>query len=158
MSHSKSIIFVCMGNICRSPTGEGVFESYVRENHPDEKIRVDSAGTIGYHTGAPADSRMQAAARKRGYNLKSKARKVSKEDFDRFDMIVAMDQENYLDLKQLARNKDDLEKLFLFCDFIPGKEGQSVPDPYYGETDGFELVLDLIESGCPGLYKKLSEI
>jgi len=140
-----------MGNICRSPTGEGVFQYYVREAGQESNIRIDSAGTIGYHTGDPADARMQAAAKKRGYSLDSLARQVSSADIEDFDLIVAMDVENLEYLDYLAGGR--MSHIRMLGSFLDVSEdpvmGPSVPDPYYGGDAGFEEVLDMIEAACP---------
>ena len=150
-----SVLFVCMGNICRSPTGEGVFKHYVAEAGFADDIHIDSAGTIGYHTGSPADARMQAAAEKRGYTLDSTARQVSLDDFEKFDLIVAMDVENLENLQHLSGNRSDqLRMLGSFLDDSADPVmGRSVPDPYYGGAAGFEEVLDMIEAACPAMLE-----
>lgn len=148
------VIFVCMGNICRSPTGEAVFRKYVEDAGLGDRFVIDSAGTIGYHAGEPADGRMSVAAARRGYDLTSISRKFVPRDFDRFDLVVAMDHDNYDDLVRLASNEAEEEKVVLFCDFVPGQEDGDVPDPYYGGPQGFETVLDLIESGCEAIVER----
>jgi protein-tyrosine phosphatase len=156
MSTNKpfSVLFVCMGNICRSPAAEGVFAHFVSNMQNPMDVFVDSAGTIGFHTGHSPDSRMQSAARARGYSLTSRARKVTKLDLAKFDLILAMDRENLADLQQMA-DRDELEKIKLFGNFIPGEHCPDVPDPYYGGNDGFETVLDMIESACPSILEDL---
>lgn len=148
-----SVLFVCMGNICRSPTGEGVFRHYVEEHGLAERIAIDSAGTIGYHTGKPADARMQEAAAARGYRLESLARQVTRQDIDAFDLVVAMDVENLENLYYLAESKpDNIRMLGSFLDVSDDPVmGPSVPDPYYGGAAGFEAVLDMIEAACPSM-------
>jgi len=150
-----AILFVCMGNICRSPTGEGVFQHYVKEAGYAGSFRIDSAGTIGYHAGGPADSRMQAFASKRGYSLDSIARQVTLADFDDFDLIIAMDVENLENLNYLAGDrKTHIRMLGSFLDDSNDPVmGRSVPDPYYGGDAGFEEVLDMIESACPAMLE-----
>ncbi|NKB37552.1 MAG: low molecular weight phosphotyrosine protein phosphatase [Gammaproteobacteria bacterium] len=147
------VLFVCMGNIYRSPSGEGVFQHHVETAGYSERIVVDSAGTIGYHTGNPADSRMQAAAIKRGYSLDSLARQVNVQDFHEFDLIIAMDVENLENLDHLAGER--LAHVRMLGSFLKGIEdpvrGPSVPDPYYGGEAGFEQVLDMIEEACPAI-------
>ena len=147
------VLFVCMGNICRSPSGEGVFQHHVDAAGYSNKIEVDSAGTIGYHTGNPADARMQAAATKRGYSLDSLARQVKLQDFQDFDLIIAMDVENLENLDHLAGAR--LEHVRMLGSFLNGVNdpvrGPSVPDPYYGGEAGFEQVLDMIEEACPAI-------
>lgn len=147
------ILFVCMGNICRSPTGEGVFKHYVDEQGLNARFHIDSAGTIGYHTGSPADDRMSAAAARRGYQLLSVARQVSAQDLEQFDLIIAMDADNLRDLESIAGGRR--EDIRLLGSFLPGITGNhdapSVPDPYYGGAAGFEQVLDMIEDACAGI-------
>ena len=149
------VLFVCMGNICRSPSGEGVFKHYVDEQGLNAQFQIDSAGTIGYHAGSPADERMTIAAERRGYQLLSIARQVKDADLDSFDLIVAMDADNLRDLEHLAGGpRDDIR---LLGSFLPGVTGNddapSVPDPYYGGAAGFEQVLDMIEHACPGILE-----
>jgi protein-tyrosine phosphatase len=148
-----SVLFVCMGNICRSPTGEGVFKHFVRQAGHEDSIHIDSAGTIDYHAGGPADTRMQAFARKRDYSLDSIARQVIKADIDDFDLIVAMDVENLENLDYLAGSR--MPHVRMLGSFLDDGEdlimGRSVPDPYYGGDAGFEEVLDMIESACPAM-------
>lgn len=150
-----SVLFICMGNICRSPTGEGVFNHFVKEAGHEDSISIDSAGTIGYHTGGPADSRMQVAAKKRGYSLDSIARQVQLADIEKFDLIVAMDVENLENLDYLAGNR--LGYIRMLGSFLDDSDdqifGRSVPDPYYGGDAGFEEVLDMIESACPAMLE-----
>lgn len=149
----KSVLFVCMGNICRSPTGEGVLQSQINERSMADRIAVDSAGTIGYHSGNPADSRMQSAAKKRGYQLNSRARQVKHGDLDQFDLVVAMDRDNLRDLRAL--HSQPQATLKLLSDFLPEGSPADVPDPYYGGPDGFETVLDMIESAGPQIIEFL---
>jgi protein-tyrosine phosphatase len=154
-NNPKKILFLCMGNICRSPAGEGVFKKLVQERGLSNSITIDSAGIIGYHTGDPADSRMRAAAKKRGVSLESRARQITRDDLDKFDLIIAMDQENMWGLNRIKSGDDHHAKIQLLCDYIPGKEGGDVPDPYYGGADGFELVLDLIEEATEPILDDL---
>lgn len=150
-----SILFVCMGNICRSPTGEGIFKHYVAENGTSAYFHIESAGTHAYHVGEPADARMQSAALSSGYHLDSTAQAVLAADFDRFDLIIAMDQENYTNLQRL--NHAEPDKLAMLGRFLPGIESDakapSVPDPYYGGDEGFEQVINMIEAACPRLHE-----
>lgn len=148
------ILFVCMGNICRSPTAEGVARSMAeRRNLPG--LEFDSAGTHGYHIGKAPDARATEAAARRGYDLSVlRARQVAARDFVHFDYILAMDRYN-LDLLQQACPEAHAGKLGLFLDFAKGVEMSEVPDPYYGEPEGFERVLDLVENAADGLLKKL---
>ena len=148
----KRILFVCLGNICRSPSAEAVFQSLVNKKGESEQFEIDSAGTSAWHAGEKADARMRQHAKKRGINLTSFSRKFVGEDFDRFDYIIAMDRQNLEDIKQMARNKSDLDKLHIMTSFSNGFNYDHVPDPYYGGDDGFELVLDILEDASDGLY------
>lgn len=150
----KRVLFVCMGNICRSPAAEGVFVHMLEEQGMDDAVEVDSAGTIGFHSGDPADSRMRAAAAKRGYDLTSRARQVSAQDFEEFDWILTMDDANYRDLEQLKPGVETRAKLKRFCDYC-SCDTREVPDPYYGGASGFERVLDLLEDGCAQLLHEV---
>ncbi len=146
-----NILFVCMGNICRSPAAEGVFRSYVKQQGHDSSIMIDSAGTLGYHTGELPDQRMRAAASRRGYVLESRARQVNDKDLSDFDLIVAMDHDNYVYLTGIAGGETGHIKLlgqFLVTDDVHLDNINPVPDPYYGGDSGFENVLDMIESAC----------
>jgi len=151
-----SVLFVCMGNICRSPTAQGVFESRLSQRNLSVAVQVDSAGTHAYHVGEPPDARSQAAALKRGVDLSSqRARAVSADDFHAFDLIVAMDQAN---LQALREHCPDAlaDRLHLMLDFHPNAVGEDVPDPYYGGDAGFERVLDLTERAADGLLEWLA--
>lgn len=153
--NKKRILFVCLGNICRSPSAEAVFTGMVNKKGLSDQFEIDSAGTGGWHVGEPADRRMQKHAVKRGYDLTSISRKFNPEmDFDRFDLIIGMDDENALSLKNMARSEDDLRKIKKMTDFSKEWSYTEVPDPYYGGEDGFELVLDLLEDACKGLLEK----
>ena len=152
----KKILFVCLGNICRSPSAEAVFTGVVKKHGKSNGFEIDSAGTSGWHAGEPADRRMQSHAVKRGYNLTSISRKFNPHsDFDYFDMIIGMDDSNVQNLKQMARSAADLDKICKMTDFSREFNYDEVPDPYYGGSDGFELVLDLLEDSCEGLLDKL---
>jgi len=151
------ILFVCMGNICRSPSAEAVFTGLVKSNGLTNQFDIDSAGTTAYHVGQRADRRMQSHALKRGLNLTSISRKFNPgTDFDDFDLIIGMDDDNMYDLKQMARNDEDLNKLFKMTDFSREMKYNEVPDPYYGGDAGFELVIDLLEDACEGLLEKIT--
>ena len=152
----KRVLFVCLGNICRSPSAEAVFRSLVQRSGWENEILCDSAGIIGAHSGEPADSRMRVHASKRGYKLDSISRKFDPEtDFDQFDYIIGMDEENIWDLERMARGNNDLGKIYRMTDFSKKHAGQPVPDPYYGGARGFELVLDLLEDACNGLLQHI---
>ncbi|MGK0298017.1 MAG: protein-tyrosine phosphatase [Gammaproteobacteria bacterium] len=154
-SKKYKVLFVCMGNICRSPAAEGVFRDYIQKAGQQKSILVESAGTLGYHQGSPPDQRMLQAATRRGYQLISTARKVNQNDINEFDLIVAMDHDNLSELKSIAKDSD--EHIRLLGSFISteldGRMIPDVPDPYYGGNDGFEKVLDMIESACPGMLE-----
>lgn len=151
------VLFVCLGNICRSPSAEAVFKHLVKEKGESGKYVIDSAGTAAYHAGEQADARMRNHAKKRGIELTSIARKFVPNDFDRFDYIIAMDQENFHDLKRQARNDDDLKKLHQMTDFSKKYNYNHIPDPYYGGDEGFELVLDLLEDASEGFYESINK-
>jgi protein-tyrosine phosphatase len=146
------VLFVCMGNICRSPAAEGVFREYVRKAGHDALIQIDSAGTIDFHAGSLPDPRMRQAAARRGYRLDSLARQVTRDDFGNFDLIVAMDHINLNDLDEIAGGPTrHVQLLGSFLDGMSSHNIPEVPDPYYGGRDGFEKVLDMIESACPAM-------
>lgn len=145
------VLFVCLGNICRSPTGEGVFQTLVEREGLSNSISIDSAGTAAYHIGEPPDQRSQAAAKRRGINLDGqRARRVKASDFQEFDYLLAMDADNHANLMRMCPAGSE-HKVHLMLDFGEGTEGQDVPDPYYVGGDGFEVVLDLIENASNGL-------
>lgn len=151
------VLFVCMGNICRSPTAEGVFRRLVEVSGLEDQIAVDSAGTIDFHTGEGPDERAQQAAAVRGVDLSSiRARQVHTADFSSFDYIVAMDQDNLRYLKQECP-EEFLNKLSLLLDHALDQSESEVPDPYYGAAGGFETVLDLVEAGSRGLLERIRE-
>ena len=149
------ILFVCMGNICRSPTAEGVFRHLATTEAPDLTVHVDSAGTHAYHLGEPPDQRAQRAAERRGVSLAAlRARKVIEDDFARFDLILAMDALNVTILQELCP-EEHVDRIGLFLEYAPQLGRVEVPDPYYGGSNGFELVLDLVEEASRGLLSKL---
>ncbi|HZV53796.1 MAG TPA: low molecular weight protein-tyrosine-phosphatase [Rhodocyclaceae bacterium] len=151
------VLFVCMGNICRSPTAEGVLRVQAARAGLAGDLEIDSAGTHGYHVGAPPDVRAQKAAAKRGYNLSGlRARRVAKTDFLSYDLILAMDQDN-LSLLREACPEEERHRLGLFLDYARNFAEQEVPDPYYGGPEGFERVLDLIEDASIGLIETLRQ-
>jgi protein-tyrosine phosphatase len=154
------VLFVCLGNICRSPTAEGVMRALLAEADLDAEVEVDSAGTGGWHVGAPPDERATAAAAARGITLEGAARRLDPADLDRFDLIVAMDRENLAELRQLAVSPEQEAKLVLLREFDEAAvaAGESeVPDPYYGGDHGFHHVLDVVERGCRGLLERLRQ-
>jgi low molecular weight protein-tyrosine phosphatase len=151
------ILFVCLGNICRSPSAEAVLREIAAREAPELRIEVASAGTAGYHIGEPPDSRSQAAALRRGYDMSTlRARIVEPEDFERFDLILAMDQNNLSVLRRRAPTQLR-ERVRLFLEFAPDAGTPDVPDPYYGGATGFEEVLDLVETASRGLITHLRE-
>jgi low molecular weight protein-tyrosine phosphatase len=151
------ILFVCMGNICRSPTAQGVFDHLVKGEGLTSLIQTDSAGTHAYHVGEPPDVRATQAAKKRSIDLgNQRARRVVGEDFLNFDYVLAMDRNNYDDLMSLCPHEHQ-SKLHLFMKFASGLEEDEVPDPYYGGITGFERVLDLIEQASQGLLAELRQ-
>jgi len=150
------ILFVCMGNICRSPTAEGVMRSLVREEGLEDEIAIDSAGTGGWHAGDPPDRRATAAARARGVTLEGAARQITVDDFEDFDLLLVADRENLADMRAIAPDEEARAKVRLLRSFDPAAHGDlDVPDPYYGGPDGFEDVLDLVEAACRGLLAEI---
>ncbi|MES2415076.1 MAG: low molecular weight protein-tyrosine-phosphatase [Pseudomonadota bacterium] len=151
MRASYSVLFVCMGNICRSPTAHGVFLRKIAAHGLSGRVTVDSAGTHNYHPGSPPDDRSQAHALKRGYDLSAqRARQIRAADFETHDLLLAMDGDN-LALMQQACPSRHQGKLQLLTEFCLTHDSAVVPDPYYGGRDGFEYVLDLVEDACEGL-------
>jgi protein-tyrosine phosphatase len=150
---TKKVLFVCMGNICRSPAGEAVMKRFAEEFGVD--VDVDSAGTHGYHVGERADARMQTVAESRGYELTSRGRKLTVEDLDpdRFDLVLAMDSENHAILHEMAGGTKT--HIRMFSDYLDDNWPHDVPDPYYGEEEGFDQVLDMLEEGCPVILQTL---
>lgn len=150
------ILFVCLGNICRSAAANGIMEDMVKQAGLQKLISVDSAGTYGGHRGELPDARMRAAAANRGYQLTHRSRKIEEEDFYRFDMIIVMDDMNYENVARLAPERKYLEKVYRFVEFCSQHPQWSyVPDPYYEGREGFELVLDLLEDGCANILKQV---
>jgi protein-tyrosine phosphatase len=166
------LLFVCLGNICRSPTAEGVMRKLVEQAGLRDRIELDSAGTGAWHVGNPPDGRATDAARARGIALEGRARQIGPRDFEEFDLVIAMDGENVRDLRRLAPGREAREKVRLLREFDPasgvGTDGQpsrplarrvagdlDVPDPYYGAGDGFEEVLDLVQAACAGLLAQI---
>ena len=146
-----------MGNICRSPSGEAVMNKLIKRAGLAHEIECDSAGTIAYHEGEPADARMKRHAISRGYRLTSIARRFKEIDFENFDYIIAMDESNYNDLSAFDYDKKYSGKIFMMTDFASNKKYTEVPDPYYSGPEGFELVLDILEDACAGLLEKVRE-
>ena len=151
------ILFVCLGNICRSPAAEGVMQQLVDRAGQHENFIIDSAGTYGGHAGEPADPRMRQAASRRGYALTSHSRKITTDDFDRFDRIIVMDDANYERVHRMAPSTGAANKIYRMVEFCRHHHATYVPDPYYEGHEGFELVLDLLEDACEGLLEDLTE-
>jgi protein-tyrosine phosphatase len=151
------VLFVCLGNICRSPAAQGIFEHIVREKGMEGRIEADSAGTYGGHSGSHPDRRMRTAALYRGYGLSHSARQVRGYDFLDFDLIVAMDDRNYEDLMHLAPSVEDSRKIVRMASYLTTHKISYIPDPYYMGSEGFSLVLDLLEEGCSNLYESIME-
>ncbi|MEX1993591.1 MAG: low molecular weight protein-tyrosine-phosphatase [Steroidobacteraceae bacterium] len=153
---TRRVLFVCLGNICRSPTAEAVFRDLVQRQAARLAIEVDSAGTHAWHAGSAPDERAITAARRRGIDMsRLRARKVEAADFERFDLVLAMDEQNLQRLRQLAP-ATHRDRVRLFLDYAPQLERRDVPDPYYGDATGFEEVLDLVEEAARGLLAALS--
>ncbi len=151
------VLFVCMGNICRSPTAQGMFESLLEKEGLVDEIDVDSAGTHGYHVGKAPDHRATSAALRRGVDLSQQhARKVRPNDFERFDYVLVMDSDNYSLLEAICPTEHQ-KKLELFLDYAGYLDVREVPDPYYGGDNGFEQVLDLVEAASVGLLKHIKQ-
>ena len=149
------VLFVCMGNICRSPTADGVFRALVQSEGLDDAISIDSAGTHAYHVGKPPDERAQETARSRGIELSDLvARRVEAGDFSVFDYVVAMDQDNYMALSEICPDPH-VDKIHMFMDFAPQMRTREVPDPYYGGAAGFERVFDLVDAAANGLLEEI---
>lgn len=156
----RGILFVCLGNICRSAAAEAVMKRYLRESGREEAFRVDSAGTAGYHEGEPADPRMIEVAGQRGYEVDSVARKIRLSDLDAFDLILTMDQENYRHVMRLCSTSEQRRKVRPFIDFVSEKTRSRygidcVPDPYYGGRRGFDQVLDILEDAMPAIVQEI---
>ena len=152
-----NVLFVCMGNICRSPTAEGVFRHLVHQHNLQDRIITDSAGTHAYHVGEAPDRRALATAQQRGIDLSDlRARRVIAKDFQKFEYVLAMDRDNYANLDALCP-ADMKERLFMFLDFAPAANEREVPDPYYGGPKGFEVVFDLVEQASLGLLQDIKD-
>ena len=154
---SVSVLFVCMGNICRSPTAQGVFRALIEREGLESHIRTDSAGTIAYHVGEPPDRRARETATKRGIDLSDlRARRARAEDFEMFDYVIAMDRANYHDLMEICPPGRQ-DRLHLFMDFAPHLPEDEVPDPYYGGVAGFDRVFDMVEQASLGLLQHIRD-
>ena len=154
----QRILFVCLGNICRSPAAEAMLKMLLERNGISEDIFVDSAGTYGGHSGERSDPRMRSAAAARGIEMTHRARQVREADFEKFDMVIAMDDNNYEALFRLAPDRAAQQKRFRFREFLRHNPDWSyIPDPYYEGHEGFELVLDLLEDGCATIVERLQQ-
>jgi len=152
------VCFVCLGNICRSPTAEGTMRQLLEEEQLTAQIEIDSAGTGDWHVGEPPDRRARAAGKRRGIDIRGRARRVVAKDFEYFDYVIAMDRSNERDLLRLAPGAAADAKVVLFRSYDPDSPRDAdVPDPYYGEGDGFERVLDICEAACRGLLRHIRE-
>ncbi|MBI4382619.1 MAG: low molecular weight phosphotyrosine protein phosphatase [Nitrospinae bacterium] len=153
-SKTVNVCFVCLGNICRSPLAQGLCARLVAEEGLAGRIHIESAGTGDWHVGKLPDSRMQATANKNGLRLTSRARQFRRDDFDRFDLVVAMDRANEAELSRMCAPETAREKLKLFRSFDPQCNGDpDVPDPYYGGNDGFDVVFQIVQRACPEILK-----
>lgn len=154
----KRILFLCMGNICRSPAAHCVFQNIVDTANCSEHYLIDSAGTIGFHRGNPPDGRMQDALRKRKIPIIGESRPLCDQDLEDFDLILAMDKDNLKDARSLDPEGLWQKKIQLFADYCSDPHLSEIPDPYYGSGDGFETVLDMIEEGCENLFRDLQDV
>ena len=146
-----------MGNICRSPLAHAVFEDIVKKSSAENSFEIESCGTIGYHVGELPDARMRETARHHGITMSHRARQLKKTDLDEYDMILAMDNENLANIRKLARNRDQLDKIQLFRNFDPDAVGEAeVPDPYYGGAEGFEIVFQIVARTAQNLLTELT--
>ena len=151
------LLFICLGNICRSPAAEGVMKAIVKREGREQNFLIDSAGIGGWHVGDLPDSRMRRHGEMRGYQFDSRARQFSRQDFADFDYIFVMDHENYRAVTSMARTQEDRQKVRMLTDFLTHHRGAAtVPDPYYGGDKDFEYALDLIEDACENLYLSLT--
>ena len=152
----QRILFVCLGNICRSPAAEGILRDLIIRRGLTDLIEVDSAGTYAGHTGELPDPRMRRAASARGIELTHRARQIREADFERFDRIIVMDDYNYEDVHRLAPSREAAHKIYRMREFFTSSRYHYVPDPYYEGCEGFEIVLDLLEEGCQNLLDELA--
>lgn len=152
------ILFVCLGNICRSPSAHTIFQKMVNEKGLSDRFEIDSAGIIGHHAGEMADPRMRKYAANRDYNITTTSRQLKKSDFEKFDMIIGMDNRNIADLRKIAYLDENISKISKMTDYCEHFKEDEVPDPYYSGYEGFEYVLDLLEDACASLLTKLNDV
>ena len=152
---SYKLLFVCLGNICRSPAAENIMNHLIQQANLADEITCDSAGTSSYHIGSPPDRRMTAAAKQQGLTFQGEARQFQRSDFEKFDLILAMDQENHQDIVALDPDGQYRDRVRLMCDFCQHHREREVPDPYYGGTEGFNRVIDLLMDACEGLLQEI---
>ncbi len=156
MNHPYRILFVCLGNICRSSAAEEVMRQKLKNAGLNEIVEVDSAGLIDYHEGELSDSRMRRHAKQRGYILTHLSRPITRSDYEQFDLIIGMDDQNITRLQRGAKTESERMKIHKMTEFFVNCDSTSIPDPYYGGESGFENVLDLLEDGCTGLLRELN--
>jgi len=150
------LLFICLGNICRSPAAEGVMKFIVEREGRTDDFEIDSAGIGGWHVGQLPDQRMRRCGAKRGYNFNSRARQFTVDDFERFDLIFVMDRDNFFDVVNRAQTEEDRDKVVMLSEYMVHHPGQHyIPDPYYGNEHDFEFALDLIEDACEELFVSL---
>ncbi|CAN1208941.1 low molecular weight protein-tyrosine-phosphatase [Tumidithrix helvetica PCC 7403] len=154
---TQKLLFVCLGNICRSPSAENIMNHLVEKAGLSDRITCDSAGTAGYHVGAMPDRRMNVAAQKRGLTLVGSARQFEPSDLVNFDLILAMDKHNYRDILSLDPSGKYAHKVKMMCDYCQTHSDREVPDPYYGGVSGFDYAIDLLFDACDGLLKSLPQ-
>ena len=150
------VLFVCLGNICRSPAAHGIFLELIEREGLSDHFKVDSAGTSGYHAGSRADARMRDHSSKRGFELNSLSRQFIPQDFEKFDYILTMDKSNFSDVIVQTKDENERSKVRAFTDFCFNFDIEEVPDPYYDGERGFEHVLDIVEDGCRGFMKEVA--
>lgn len=153
----KYILFVCLGNICRSPSAEGIFKKIITEQNLENNFEIDSAGLLSVHQGNLPDSRMRQHAAQRGYDLQHRSRPVVAEDFELFDLIIGMDESNIAGLEKIAKTDKQKAKIHRMADYLQEIKADYIPDPYYGGDKGFQKVIDLLEDACDGLLKNLTK-
>ena len=151
MKDKVRILFVCLGNICRSPAADGIMQKLISDQKLSDEIYVDSAGTYGGHAGNLPDARMRKAASDRGYNFTHRSRQIQRADMDNFDMIIVMDDSNYSNVMALAQSVEHTKKIYRMCEFVDKYDIDHIPDPYYEGREGFEKVLDYLECGCENI-------